>query len=98
MFASRITLIKVEEKKDRRGDIVELKTERRVWADIKTATRSEFYQAQTAGMKAEFAITMWAHEYHGEERIEHGREAYEVIRSFIAKNDYIELVCRRGVR
>jgi SPP1 family predicted phage head-tail adaptor len=97
-FSERITLIDIRERSGDRGDIVELKRERDVWADKKSATRAEFYQAQTAGMKAETTFTIWQSDYHGEERVIHNGTIYDVIRTYETGKDKIEIVCKRGIR
>jgi SPP1 family predicted phage head-tail adaptor len=96
--SERITLVDIRERTDERGDIVEMKREREVWADKKSASRAEFYQAQTAGMKAEVTFTLWQSDYCDEERIIHTNTVYDVIRTYETGKDKVEIVCKRGVR
>ncbi|GHV27592.1 hypothetical protein FACS18948_5220 [Clostridia bacterium] len=97
-FSDRITLVDVREHKDERADIVERERRKEVWADKRSAVRAEFYQAQTAGFKAEITFTVWQSDYDGQERIECGDDVYDVIRTYEKGRDRVEIVCQRGVR
>ena len=108
MFYSEIiTLIGVIEAKNAAAEIAETETETEVYADCRSITRSEFYAAQTAGIKAEIAFTVKAIDYEDQQKIVYNRkgtgnsaddEIYDVIRTYQKDPDNIEIVCKRGVR
>jgi SPP1 family predicted phage head-tail adaptor len=60
---------------------------RKVFADLKSITRSEFHQSQLSGVKSSKVIVMWAHEYKNESIVEFGGKRYRVIRDYINPNN-----------
>ena len=106
-FSDIITLIGIAESKNEAAEIAETKTETEVYADCRSVKRSEFYAAQTAGIKAEIAFTVKAEDYEDQQKIAYNRkgtgnsaddEIYNVIRTYQKDPDNIEIVCKRGVR
>ena len=95
----------VDETKDvnEYGDITVVNTERMVYAELKSITQSEFYQAQATGMKPEIKFVLPDFlEYKGEKVVKYtayGKEEpelYTVLRTY-RNNFQLELVCKRGV-
>ncbi|MDD3921601.1 MAG: head-tail adaptor protein [Eubacteriales bacterium] len=106
-YSDIITLIGITEGKNAAGEITEAETETEVYADCRSVTRSEFYAAQTAGIKAEIAFTVKAADYDDQQKIVYNckgtgesedDEVYDVIRTYQKDPDNIEIVCKRGVR
>lgn len=81
------------------GFQVETATRTEVWADRKSVTRAEYYQATQSGIKADVVFTVNAIDYDGQSVIECGAETYDVVRTYQTEPDHIDLTCtRRGVR
>lgn len=97
VFKDVITLITVEQVSDGAGGYENKPgTKRTVFANKKSATRSEFYLAQQADLEVEVVFTVYLSEYNDERVIEHNNRYYSVIRTF-EKGDFIELTCQRRI-
>lgn len=84
---------------DEFGDEVIQEELKRRFAKIKSITSREFYQAESVGMKPEFAVVLSSSvEYGGEEFLVWKETRYKVLKSFIKPNDTIELTIYGGVR
>jgi len=79
------------------GDIVESLTERQVFANKTSVKRSEFYQAQAAGLKPEVVFEVRLIDYEGEKKVMYEGEEYNVIREYTKDGEIIELICNRVV-
>lgn len=99
MWRDVITLITETETKNGYGDPVKMPTAyTEVFADKKAVTRAEFYQANTAGYKVDAVFKIRFCDYDSQEKLTHGTTEYTVIRTYTADDEFIELVCSRGVR
>lgn len=61
------------------------------FGELSSVTASEFFAGGQNGLKPEFRIKMFEPDYNGENTIEYNGEIYTVYRTFLAKNDMIEL-------
>lgn len=78
-FSDKIKLIHTRETKDADGFPTVKRYKKTQWADIQTATRSEFYTAQSAGYDIAFvAVTK---SYNGQKLIEYKNKEYTVTRT-----------------
>lgn len=98
-----INLIRFEIIINRFGDQVREKHERTVFATLRSVRQSEFYQAQTVGMKPEIVFVLQDYlDYQGEDYIEYkafnSEEwiLYKVLRTYRTDNS-LEIVCTRGI-
>lgn len=85
--------------KDLYGDpAMELKMSGEVFAELKSISQSEFYQAQTAGEKPEikFKLTDYM-DYQGQKYLIHEGIRYTVLRTYRTGNE-LEITCYGGVR
>lgn len=85
------------------GDKSYTETEKVVFAEVKSIGQSEFYQAQTAGLKPEIKFVIADYlDYSGEKVVRYTaygsttEEEYTVLRTYRSKNS-LEIVCKRGV-
>lgn len=93
-FINPIYLIESENStSDDNGDIITIPKERKVLAHISSIKQSEFYQAQSNGLKPEIAFIIRSFEYNGEKSIRQGKKKYRMLRSFNRADGNIELVC-----
>lgn len=66
-----------------------------IWAGKRSVNRSEFYQATQAGYKADVIFSVYAFEYNGEEQVVFNDVVYDVVRTYQATLDIIELTCTK---
>lgn len=66
-----------------------------VWAERRSVTRNEFYQASQAGYKADAVFDVYAFEYAGQEIVEADNIKYKVVRTYQKSLDVVELTCQR---
>lgn len=102
MFDESIILLHDTETINEYGDQVTTTVERRIFAQVKSISQTEFYQAQAIGLRPEikFVIADFF-DYQGEQRLKYTpfggtEQIYEVLRTF-RTNVNLEIVCRRGI-
>lgn len=71
---------------------------RKVYADVSSVTASEFFNGGLNGLKPELRMTVFFADYHGENILEYQGRQYTVYRTYIERNDLLELYCelRKG--
>lgn len=70
-----------------------------IFAEVKEATRSEFYAAEAVKRKINKVFEVNALDYNGEIYVEYDGKLYDVVRSYPVGHDKISLSCeRRGPR
>lgn len=72
-------------------------SEREVFASVGSVSLNEWATAGNLGMKPELKITMFAPDYEGEKIVVVDGKRYNVYRTFVAKNENIELYVQRDV-
>ena len=90
-----IGLVSTSYQRDVNG--VQRKTEsiRTVFANVQSVTASEFFEGGRNGLKPEYRFTMFRHDYNEEPIITYGGNRYAVYRTYIGRNDTIELYTER---
>ena len=79
-----------------RGKTTErLERETTVWAARKSVNRAEYYQAAQAGKRTDAIFRVHSAEYGGEQQLVCGGETFDVIRTYGAETEEIELTCKR---
>lgn len=102
MYNDVIKLIAEVESIDEYGDTVVTRSERVIYAQVKSVGQSEFYQAQAVGIKPEIKFVIADYlDYQNEELLKYTdlkgvEEEYKIIRTY-RQNNTLELVCKRGV-
>lgn len=86
-----IKLIKITYEKNEYGVAQKKEIVNPVYAQVKDATQSEFFQAGANGIKAEKKFTMFFYDYDNETIIEYNGERYSVYRTHRPRKDIIEL-------
>lgn len=71
-------------------------TRREVFANKKTATRSEFYTAKQAGDKIALVLEVRGADYQGETLVESEGRLYEVVRAYTESGEIYELNCKEA--
>lgn len=103
MYNDVIKLVAEVKGVDKYGDIKTEEIEREVFAELKSIGQSEFYQAQSVGLKPEIKFVIADYlDYHNEQVIRFKdfsmdkEETFTVIRTYRNGNS-LEIVAKRGV-
>lgn len=76
--------------------ILEKSTDKKkVYCQVNSVSASEFFEGGRAGLNPDYRITMFRYDYDGEKLLEYGGEEYSIYRTYIARNDEIELYVER---
>ena len=90
-----ILLIKETREKDEYGVFRPVKTLRRVYCDVQSVTRAEFFEGGRNGLNPEYVMTMFFADYEGETIVEYKGKRYGVYRTYHARTDELELYVER---
>ena len=93
--SSVIYLISTTETQDEYGVWTSTETERQVFAQVDSVTRSEFFDAGRAGLNPEYRFTMFFGDYEGEETLKYNDRLYGIYRQYQPRTDVIELYAER---
>lgn len=77
------------------GEWIPKETERTVYANVKSVTATEFFNALQIGLAPEYRFTMFAADYQGEHIAKYAGERYAVYRAYQAGTDKLELYVQR---
>lgn len=88
-----ITLEAVTVGNDGEGYPTETVEETTVFADVKSAKRSEFYSAKNIGVDLAITVKLRAADYGGQERLVWNGKRYKVERAYTEAREYYELNC-----
>lgn len=96
MDKSRVlTLIGVTYAADSIGQLIPQETRRDVFCNLSSVSASEWFEAGRAGLNAEHRATMFVHDYAGEELAELDGVRYGIYRTYLGRNETIELYLER---
>lgn len=90
-----LTLIGTTRTQDEYGIWRETPTARNVFCQVNSITRSEFFDAGRNGLNPEFMFSMFAGDYEGERVCEYRGQKYSIYRTYLGRNDVIELYAER---
>lgn len=90
-----IKLISVTRTQDKYGQFVDTETSRQVYCQVGSITQSEFYEGGRNGLNPEYRFTMFFADYEDETIIEYKGKRYAVYRTYLARNDKLELYVER---
>ena len=93
----QITLIAVENRKYVKAYEQAEEKQWTVNADVKSPTRSEFYQSYKAGLKASVVFKVYTDELGNAEFVFYNNKRYKIIRTYITDVNYTELTCSEVV-
>ena len=82
---------------DSLGQFIPTETKRKVFCDVSSISLNEWVNAGQQGLSPEYRITMFSPDYKGEDEVEYNDTRYSVYRSYIGKNEAIELYLSRKV-
>ena len=73
------------------------KTERKVFCEEKSVTRSEYYDADNVGYRPEVVLKLAREkEYKGEQTVRYNGKVYDIYRTYETRDGGIELTCQRS--
>jgi len=90
-----IALIATRNIKDEFGVARSVESSRTVFCAVQSVTRDEFYEGGRNGLNPEYQFTMFAPDYAGERVLEYKGNRYGIYRTYIGRNDTIELYAER---
>lgn len=93
--SDEIYLVKAVRVKDDLGIFRQTVQSRRVFAQVDSVTRAEFFEAGRNGLNPELKFTIFAGDYEDEDTILYKNRAYGIYRTYLARNDDIELYAER---
>lgn len=70
-------------------------TRRTVYCDVRSVTQSEWFEGGRNGLNPEYRFTMFAPEYHGEQICEFNGNRYTIYRTYLERNEMIELYVQK---
>lgn len=72
-------------------------TARTVMCNVRSVTRSEFYNALNAGVMPEYVFVLaLAEDYQGERIVRYKGQKFRVVRTYVTEEDGIEITCERS--
>lgn len=90
-----ITLLSTVKQQDDYGVWRETETGHDVFCQVDSVTRAEFFEGGRSGLNPEFRMTMFFGDYNNEKTLIYKGKSYAVYRTYIGKNDTIELYVER---
>lgn len=83
--------------KDAYGVLQPTTTRKKIYCDVSSVSGSEWFEGGRNGLNPELRLTMFSGDYNGEKLIEYNGTEYSIYRTYLARNNSIELyVERRG--
>ena len=96
MDRSRVVyLISKTYTQDAKGVQIPETTERKVYADVTSATQNEWFEGGRSGINPVYRVTTFSPDYKGESTVRVGDEYFSVYRTYQKKDDTIELYLRK---
>lgn len=86
-----IDLISETYSQDSIGQFVTTETQRQVYCDVRSITKTEWFDAGKDGMQPAYVFVMFAPDYQGEKIIEYNGNRYGVYRTYLGRNEQIEI-------
>ena len=90
-----INLIKVTRAQDEYGVWRSATSSTQVYCQVDSVTQREFFEAGRNGLNPEFKFTLFFGDYHDEPIVEYEGKQYAVYRTYLPRNDKIELYVQR---
>lgn len=93
---SVLDLISTRTEQNEYGVMKEIHNSRTVFCEVRSITRSEFFDAGRNGMNPSLEFLVFAGDYEGESIVEYEGKRYAIYRTYIVPGtDYIELYAER---
>lgn len=86
-----INLIQLTHSQDNIGQYVDSEIRKQVFCDVRSVSRSEWFDAGREGLQPSFVFIMFRPDYSGEKIIEYDGHRYGIYRTHVRRNEQIEL-------
>ena len=93
MWNDELILKSITYTEDEIGNQIPIESSNTVFCDVKSISRSEFYNASVAGLKPSLTFIIKLYEYSEETMLEYNSKQYKVIRNYRKNSEEIELTC-----
>jgi len=90
-----LTLISETTERDDYGVWRSTQSTRKVFCQVNSVTRSEFFEGGRNGLNPEYEFTMFAGDYQDERICEYNGRTYGIYRVYHGRNDTVELYAER---
>lgn len=90
-----LTLVSEVQTQDSYGIFRTTTSTRDVFCQVNSVSRQEFFEAGRNGLNPEYEFTMFAGDYQGERMCIYDGQQYNIYRTYIGRNDAIELYAER---
>lgn len=90
-----ISLISVTRVQDDYGDWTETLQKRQVYCQVNSIQQREFFEAGRNGLNPQYRFTIFFGDYQDEELVEFNGKTYSIYRTYLKKNDQLELYVER---
>lgn len=97
MWPDEVTLLTEKIIKDNIGNEIKEFEENTVFCEVKSVSRTEFYNAAQKGIKPSKLFLLNNFEYENQENIKYQNEIYKVIKTYLIDIDTIELTCGKVI-
>lgn len=77
------------------GVISSQMTERMIYANVTSVTGAEWFEGGRNGLNPELRFRVFAPDYNGEEVLKYNDKYYAIYRTYMARDDVLELYCER---
>lgn len=92
-FSDKIKLRAVVSGKDADGYPTQTNTDTEVWANVKSATRAEFYAANANGIDVSLMFEIHTEDWSNQTQVVYDSKTYDVVRSYQKGLGIVELTC-----
>lgn len=93
--SEQITLLSATKTQNTYGVWEENLTERKVFCQVNSVTRQEFFEGGRNGLNPEYRMTVFSGDYNGERELIYKGSTYSVYRTYLGRTDTIELYVER---
>ena len=70
-------------------------TETEVFCQVDSVTQTEFFEGGRNGLNPDYRMTVFVGDYDGQEEVEYKTRLYSVYRTYLGRNDTLELYVER---
>lgn len=78
------------------GVLQPIETRKKVFAQVDSVTSSEWFEGGRNGLNPEYRFTIFVGDYGGEEIAEYNGNRYAIYRTYIGRNEMIELYVEKN--
>lgn len=92
-----IELVSTTRQKNSKGIYETVEVKKQIFCSVRSVTMQEFFQGGQMGLKNQIRFDVFQYDYDGEEVIIHNGNRYSVYRTYLSKDDVLEIYCKKDV-